>query len=93
MGKVLSWVVLAAVGWVVWKFVVISQRKEAAREAAGPATGGPPAPSPGGELMVRCDHCGIHVPLSEAVTAGDQRYCSRAHRDAGPRSLGSPGAH
>ena len=36
------------------------------------------------QQMVRCDHCGVFVPEREAVTDGAHRYCSPAHRDAGP---------
>jgi uncharacterized protein len=30
--------------------------------------------------MVRCAHCGLHLPQKEAVIAGDVPYCSEAHR-------------
>lgn len=36
------------------------------------------------ESMVRCAHCGVHLPKSQALTQGDEYYCSEAHRDAGP---------
>lgn len=38
------------------------------------------------EGMVACAHCGVHLPRSEALTAGGRTYCSAAHRDAGPRA-------
>lgn len=38
------------------------------------------------EGMVRCAHCGVHLPRSEALAAGGHSYCSAAHRDAGPRA-------
>lgn len=34
------------------------------------------------EDMVRCAHCGVHIPVSESLRAGDQTFCSAAHRDA-----------
>jgi uncharacterized protein len=35
---------------------------------------------------VRCAHCGVHLPESEAVTSAQGLpYCSGAHREAGPR--------
>jgi len=34
------------------------------------------------EDMVRCAHCGVHIPVSECLRAGDQTFCSAAHRDA-----------
>lgn len=45
-----------------------------------------PGPPPQLEPMVRCSHCGVHLPRSEAVTGPDGHlYCSPAHRAAGPR--------
>ncbi|MDD2721263.1 MAG: PP0621 family protein [Gallionella sp.] len=35
------------------------------------------------EDMVRCSHCGVHVPVSESLRAGGQVFCCTAHRDAG----------
>ena len=35
------------------------------------------------EDMVRCAHCGVHLPLSESIKSGDKFYCSTEHRDAG----------
>lgn len=34
------------------------------------------------EDMVRCAHCGVHLPVSESVREGDLYFCSAAHRDA-----------
>lgn len=34
------------------------------------------------EDMVRCAHCGVHLPVSESVREGDLYFCSVAHRDA-----------
>jgi uncharacterized protein len=36
--------------------------------------------------MVRCAHCGTHLPPEEAVAEGELRYCSQAHRQLGPRA-------
>ncbi|MCC7080682.1 MAG: hypothetical protein IT530_08430 [Burkholderiales bacterium] len=30
--------------------------------------------------MVRCRHCGIHLPRGESVGAGADFYCSEEHR-------------
>ncbi|MDP1634039.1 MAG: PP0621 family protein [Gallionellaceae bacterium] len=32
------------------------------------------------EEMVRCAQCGVHLPKSESIMAGDNFYCSDAHR-------------
>lgn len=49
-----------------------------ARPAAGTA-------KPAAEEMVRCAHCGVHLPRRDALTGGASGlYCSEAHRLAGP---------
>lgn len=30
--------------------------------------------------MIRCDQCGVHVPVNEAVPGAHGTYCSNAHR-------------
>ena len=51
--------------------------------------GVPPAKSPrdaGVQPMVACQHCGVHLPKSDALMdAGGRPFCSEAHRLAGPR--------
>ena len=32
--------------------------------------------------MVKCAHCGIHIPASEALEQDGKHYCSPEHRDA-----------
>lgn len=34
------------------------------------------------EDMVRCVHCGVHLPKHESILAGGKFYCSDAHRRA-----------
>lgn len=37
------------------------------------------------EEMVRCAHCGVHLPRRDAVLdARGLTYCGEAHREAGP---------
>ena len=31
------------------------------------------------EDMVRCAHCGVHLPKSESIPAGNAYYCCEAH--------------
>lgn len=31
------------------------------------------------ETMVRCQHCGLHVPKKEALESDNKYYCSREH--------------
>jgi len=44
----------------------------------------PASPRPAA-AMVRCAHCGVHLPQTDALPAGQQHYCSPAHRQLGPR--------
>ncbi|MDB6446763.1 MULTISPECIES: PP0621 family protein [Pseudomonas] len=37
-------------------------------------------PSP----MVRCAHCGVHLPRDRALALEQQWYCSQAHLEQGP---------
>lgn len=39
--------------------------------------------------FVACAHCGVHVPIPDAVRDGSHNYCSDAHRLAGPRDNGA----
>ena len=34
------------------------------------------------EDMVRCAHCGVHLPKGESVQADGQFFCGTEHRDA-----------
>jgi uncharacterized protein len=34
------------------------------------------------EDMVRCAHCGMHLPKSEGIAAGGKYFCGVKHRDA-----------
>jgi uncharacterized protein len=29
--------------------------------------------------MIACQHCGLHIPIEEAVKNGDDYYCSQEH--------------
>ncbi|HEX9183986.1 MAG TPA: PP0621 family protein [Burkholderiales bacterium] len=45
---------------------------------------GAPRDAEGGAL-VRCAHCGMHLPRAEAHAAGGRDYCSEEHARLGPR--------
>lgn len=50
---------------------------------SGSAGGSDNGPQP----MVRCAHCGLHLPQNEAIASNSAVYCSDAHRDlAQPRA-------
>jgi uncharacterized protein len=35
------------------------------------------------QLMLRCAHCGVHMPQTDAVPGRQGSYCSLAHRQQG----------
>lgn len=70
--------VLAVVVGVLWMLATKSRRTAVRRErASAPA---PKVP----QAMVRCAHCGLHLPAADAVDDGALHYCSDAHRRLGP---------
>ncbi|EGI76265.1 PP0621 family protein [Hylemonella gracilis] len=47
-----------------------------------------PPPQSAPEDMVRCAHCGLHLPMHEAVASSSAYYCSVEHR-----RLAEPGTY
>lgn len=74
MLKYLLLLVLLLIVWWAWK------------KRAGDDSGGNDAPPRTPERMVRCAHCGVHLPESDAVVDGDVHFCNEAHRRAGRHS-------
>ncbi|WP_122467930.1 PP0621 family protein [Pseudomonas syringae] len=75
MIRLLLWVVLiAAAIWFIKRLLNPPQRKPA-----------PPA-EPVAAPMVRCAHCGVHLPRDRALSQEQQWFCSEAHRLQGPAS-------
>jgi len=72
MGRILFFVLLGVGLYVAFRIWRGGQQRSAARRP-------PPAPL-AGEVMVRCEHCGLNVPKSEAVADRDRWYCSEDHR-------------
>lgn len=83
MGKLLFWIVLIILVLFVAR---IAGRMAAQRQAD--AQGGQKKkgaqPPPSLESMVRCAHCGIHLPRSEALLQNGQTWCSADHARLGP---------
>ena len=42
----------------------------------------PPQDKPVVDDMVRCAHCGVHLPKGESIQADGLYFCSAEHRDA-----------
>lgn len=67
MSRLLMLVAIAALVYLLIK----SWRKNSVREDKSLA-----------EDMVRCAHCGVHLPKGESIQAQDKVFCSVGHRDA-----------
>lgn len=57
-----------------------------ARRPARPGADRATAKAPATEAMVRCAHCGVHLPRGEALFEGERPFCSETHRRAGPQA-------
>ncbi|MDX9671087.1 MULTISPECIES: PP0621 family protein [unclassified Pseudomonas] len=74
MLRLLFWIVLIfAALWLWRKFKAPASSAQAPREQDA-------AP------MVRCAHCGVHLPRDRALNLQQQWYCSQAHLEQGPGS-------
>lgn len=74
-------VVVIAIG--IWR----SKRRVAAAAAERPSTA-PALKKP--QAMIACAHCGLHLPLADAVTnTSGQAFCSAEHRRQGPQNASS----
>ena len=71
---------LIIIGLIIWflyrAFQRMLEKPRNTDEAKRPATT---------QDMVKCAHCGIHIPGNEALERDGWYYCSPEHRDAGPR--------
>lgn len=72
--RLLFWIALIATAIWLWRRLA---KPRAGKRAPEKATEAPP--------MVRCAHCGVHVPASGALANADRWYCSRQHLEQGPR--------
>ena len=66
---------LLAIAGVVY-LLIRSYRRNVARKNA------PGQDRAAAEDMVRCAHCGVHLPKGESVQADEQFFCGAEHRDA-----------
>jgi len=71
---------LILLGWILWR---LSQRWYYDRKVTKENnTHLPPSSTPKHDEMVRCDYCGLYLPLNEAIHSGEDRYCCEAHQHA-----------
>ena len=74
MGRIVVLVLLVVL--VAWLLRRAFGRGHASREAQ--------TPPPGAGELVRCARCGVHLPLTEARSAGGLSFCSDEHARQGP---------
>jgi len=87
MGRILFFVLLAFALWVLWSVkrrrnaLDNEERRELIRLREKEREREERARHPVGEVMVKCDGCGVFFPKKEAVLRGENVYCSKACRD------------
>lgn len=77
MGLFRLLILIAIVATAVWLW-----RRFSNRPKVQPPQQETPAP------MIRCAHCGVHVPRDVAINQDANWYCSPAHRVQGPAAGG-----
>ena len=83
MGKALFWVTIFIVVIFVTRLLAIQAAKKRRPPPQAPSKQGEAQAS--SEAMVRCAHCGVHLPHSEASFIGQNAWCSTAHAKLGVR--------
>ena len=75
MLRLLFWIaVIAAAVWFWRKFKNPASRQQRPAE-------------PDAALMVRCAHCGVHLPQDRALSSRQQWYRTQAHLEQAPKSI------
>lgn len=81
MKYLLVLIVVAVAVWL-WR----RNRREEMKDQAAARRPGPAAPPGAPQTMLRCAHCGLHLPAADALAGpGGRVYCSAAHRQADAR--------
>lgn len=76
MLRLLIWAALIAAGVWLWR-----------KYKAGMAESKKPV-DPGAQTMVRCAHCGVHLPRDRALSQRQEWYCTQQHLEQGPKPRG-----
>lgn len=72
----MKYLLLIVVGFVAWAVFRAYQRS--LNKPRRPATSAPAA-----EDMVKCAHCGVNLPRSEAIYSGGDFFCTPEHKQLG----------
>jgi len=76
MGKLLFWLIVIFVGLLAARLLAQQAAKKSRQQPGVPRTA---HNGHGSEALVRCTHCGIHLPRSQAVLMDEQIWCSPEH--------------
>ncbi|HQR22363.1 MAG TPA: PP0621 family protein [Burkholderiaceae bacterium] len=77
MGRIFFFLLLAIAAYVGWQWM---------KRASLRGSDAPGRRPPAAQAMVKCAHCGLHVPQADALPSGDRYYCSEEHRRRGSAS-------
>lgn len=66
-------IILLVLGLLLVYWILKGYRRRVDKRDAPPQTNA-------GEDMVRCAHCGVHLPRSEGIASQGRFYCSAEHR-------------
>jgi uncharacterized protein len=67
--------ILLVLGLLLVYWILRNYRRRVGRQGTRP-------PAAGGEDMVQCARCGVHLPRGEGITTQGQYYCSPEHQRA-----------
>lgn len=84
MGKALFWVVAFLGGLLATRVLAQVAAKKMYNDSLPKQAGTQRAVE--AEAMVRCAHCGVHLPESEAITNAGGSFCSQVHASLGAKS-------
>jgi len=84
VGKLIFWAIIIVAALLAARLLARQHEKHNAEPKAGslPRKETPP-PMDQPETMVRCAHCGIHMPRSEALLLNGETWCSSEHAKLG----------
>lgn len=83
MGKILFWALVIICVLFVARLLAHQSSKRVKQAQRTREQAVAQAPS---EQMVRCAHCGIHLPRSDALLADGRTWCGAEHARLGPKA-------
>ncbi|MCC2594760.1 hypothetical protein LKR43_00220 [Pusillimonas sp. MFBS29] len=86
MGKILFWIIVIIGALLAARIIARHQERSQLKDRQPRQVKKSSNPEKATESMVRCEHCGIHLPRSEAVLSQGRIWCSKEHADLQERS-------